>query len=116
MYHSLEKSIDSIQLCVARFVVPTNGRHGILRLEKVGHRRVVYNDYILHRSTKSCQIFHIRIIKERAVLTEQKVRAHLLWVQMCHQRLGILGQTGCEDDQFVYLVHALEELSNEWTH
>lgn len=50
------------------------------------------------------------------MLAEQEVRAHLLWVQMCHEWLRIFGQTGCEDDQFVDLVHAFKELGNKWTH
>ena len=47
------------------------------------------------------------------MLTEQKIRAHLLRVQMRHERLSVLGKTGREDDELVKLVHSLEELIDE---
>lgn len=47
------------------------------------------------------------------MLAEQQVGAHLLRVQMRHQRLCIFGQTGSKNDELVQLVHAFEELGYE---
>ena len=47
------------------------------------------------------------------MLAEQQVRAHFLWIQMRHQGLRILGETGREDDELVELVHPFEKLVNE---
>ena len=50
------------------------------------------------------------------MFSEEQVRAHLLRVQVAHQRLRILRQTRCEDNELVDFVHALEELGDERSH
>lgn len=113
---SIKEERNSVQFGIAGVVVPRNSWHGILRLEQVGNGRVVDDDYILHGAAQPGQVLDKGVIEEGAVLTEQQVRTHLLWVEMLHQRLCILGKTGREDDQLVCLMHALEELSHEWAH
>ena len=49
------------------------------------------------------------------MLTEEKVRAHLHRVEVLHQWLCILGQTRCEDDELIDLVHLFEELGDKRT-
>lgn len=112
----IEQGRNPVQLSIGGFVVPRNGRHGILRLEEISDRGVVDNDHVFHWATQSSQILHKGVIEEGAVLAEQEVRAHLLWIKMLHQGLCILGQTCREDDKLVDLVHLFEELGNEGSH
>lgn len=110
MVKTFAKSSDPLQLCVTGIVIPTDGGHCIFRLEQVGYRRVVNNDYIFHGSAQSGQVFDIRVIEEGAVLAEEQIGAHFARIQILHQRLRILRETRCEDDKLVNLVHLLEEL------
>ena len=89
-HHALKQSRNTIQLGVCRFIVPTHGRHGVLRLKEVGHGRIIYNYDVFHGTAQSCQIFDISTVEESAVLAEKQVRAHLLRVKVFHQRLCIL--------------------------
>ena len=50
------------------------------------------------------------------MLPEEQVGAHLLRVQVAHQRFRILRQTRCEDNELVDLVHAFEELCDKRPH
>lgn len=103
---------DPVQLCVGGVIVPRNGRHGVLWLEQVGHGRVVHNDHVLDGAAKARQVLHKSIVEEGTVLSEQEVRAHLVWVQVLHQRFRILGETRCEDNKFINFVHSFEELGD----
>ena len=113
LHHTGQQGIDPVKLRIRRIVIPAHCRHGIFRLEQVSHWRIIYNNDILHRASEACQILHICVIEESAVLSEQKVRAHFLRVQMRHERLCILGKTCREDDELIKLVHSLEELIDE---
>ena len=111
--HPVEKSCDPIKFSIAGIIVPGDCGDGVFGLEKVGHWRVVHNNHVLHWTPKSRQIFYERVVKESAVLSEQKIRAHLAWIKVQHQGLCVLRQTSCEYDEFVFFVHLLKELGNE---
>ena len=50
------------------------------------------------------------------MLSEQFVDAHVRWVELLHQWVSVLGETGSEYDEFIEFVHSLEELSDEGPH
>ena len=114
--HALQEIGYALELSVGRVVIPRHGWNGILWLEKVSYWRIVNNDDVFHGPSKPCQILHIGVIEECAVLSEQQVRAHLARIEVLHQWLRILGQARSEDHQLVDLVHLFEELCDEGTH
>ena len=105
----LKKGGDLVQLHVAHVVVPTGAGDGVLWLEHESDWGVVHDDDICHGSAKPGQVLDEGIVVEGAVLPEEFVGAESFWIQLGHQWLGILGQTGSENDQFVVLAHSLEE-------
>ena len=106
----LERWHETHQLVVVRVVVPTENRDAVLGLELVAVRRVVDDYDVLHPSSHSLHILDELVIKESAVLSEEPLRCNSLRIQDVHQRNGILGQTGREDDHLVVLAHLLDEL------
>ena len=110
--HFLEDRGNPRQFCVLHVVIPGDARNSILRLEQESNRRVVNDDYVGHRTAQPRQVLDKGIVEVRAMLAEEFVPAVTLWVQLLHQGLGVLRQTGGEHNQLVVLGHTVEELAN----
>ena len=70
-------------------------------MELIAVRRVVQQHDVLHSAPDTLHVLHELVIEEGAVLAEQALRGHPLRVEDIHQRVGILGETGCKDGHFI---------------
>lgn len=50
------------------------------------------------------------------MLSEQSLRGYILLVENIHQRDGILGETGRENDDFEVLANLVDEFAAVWPH
>lgn len=67
----LEQYGDSLQFHIARLIIPTHGRDGILWLEKIGDGRVVHDDNVFHGAAQPGQVLDVGVVKVCAVLAEE---------------------------------------------
>ena len=97
-------------MTVLRVIIPGDNRHGLLGLQHVGRRRVIEDHAVLWVAAQPRHVLGEHAIYVGAVLAEQSHRAKSARVHLVHQRLGILRQTCCENDQFVVLGHHFQKV------
>lgn len=105
-----QNGCGSVKFIISHVIVPTDGWDSVFRLEHVGDWRVIQDYNVIHVSSEASQILNESVVVVGTVFTEQMVGTEAFWVKLGTQRLGILGQRGCEHNQFVVFTHSLQEL------
>ena len=111
-----DKERDVVEeLSVVGVLIPRNDGKSVLRLEKVGRWRVVYDEHITHRAVDFSHIFDVvHSLVKSAVLPEKAVATGLGIVEDIHEWVGVLGKTCRIYDQLVVVLHSPQELSRTW--
>ncbi len=110
----LQEISDRPQLDVRRVVEEGRAVDGVLGLEAVRVGTVV-DDYGLRDvAAQQGQVLHVVTVVEDAVLSEQPPADQLRRVEDVEQRVGVLAERRCVDDQLIVLGKPLQELVHPW--
>ena len=90
-----------VELRAGHVVVPGNGWQGAFGVKDVGRGAVVDDDSVLEVAVEAREVLHEDTVEERAVLSEQSIRGHTVFVQVVQKRVCVLRKASSVYDNFV---------------
>ena len=112
-FRDILKERDKVyQFGIAIVVKPRNNGDRILRVPQERGRGVINDDGFLQITSKPSQILHIAALVLRASITEKAITNNTVLIKQIEDRVGILGQTRCENHNLKQLPAHLHKVIN----
>jgi hypothetical protein len=85
----LEERNQFKEAAIIGVVIPAKNRHSVLRMKKVGVRRIINYYNVFHRPAQQWKVLYVRALEREAVLAVQAHRNQPILVQSVDERVSI---------------------------
>lgn len=97
------------KLRVRLVVEPGGDGDSVVGMERIGDRRVVYDDGCVHIPSQPAEILNVDAICQNTMLSEKAVTKNSVGVKEINNGVGILGKGSSKKDDFEYFSHVPKE-------
>jgi len=107
--HLIEERHQVKELAIVLFLEPCGDRHGMVRLEHVGHRRVINDHTILRVTTESGQVLHVVAEMRHTAFTEKARIDNTINIELVKEGICVFRERCGEDDNLPLFTDSSEE-------